>query len=158
MNKASHSLSINYHSRLYIYLSVLALSAGGLIYILFRTSEPVFFAWIRSAGLGNWLDIVRKSTLNWNQYLPDWLIYSLPNSLWAFGYATIITGIWSGNRFWLKYFWLASIPLLVVGCELMQYQGIIHGTYCLQDLVFGIAGLVIGIFVTLNHLKHGNHE
>ena len=46
-------------------LSAFALLTGGIIYILFRASEPLFFRYLNAAGL------------------------------WAFAYALVITSIWS---------------------------------------------------------------
>lgn len=158
MNRISHSLSTRRLQRTYVYLSAIAILTGSVIYILFRTSEPIFFSWIRAVGLGHWLHTARDFAQLQYIDLPPWMIYSLPNGLWAFAYATIITGIWSGSRSWLKYIWLTSIPLLVVGFELMQYPGIIYGTFCMQDLIFGIAGMFIGIMIMSNLLKHKNHE
>ena len=156
-NKSLYS-SANYSSRLYILLSAFALSVGGIIYIFLRTSEHVFFSWINAVGLGNWINFARHHSLSQNLHLPEWIVFSLPNGLWAFAYALIITKIWSGSKSWLKYFWMASIPVVVLGFEILQYAGIIRGTFCIQDIAFGVAGLIIGILVGNRIIKSNNHE
>lgn len=158
MKKKPLYLSAKHINRFYIYVSVLALSLGGIIYILFRTSEPVFFSWIRAFGLDNWLNFARHKTLSSGFHLSAWIVFSLPNGLWAFAYAFLITGIWWGIRSWLKYFWMASIPLLVLGWEILQYAGIMPGTFCMQDIALGIAGLTIGILAGIFTIKPKNHE
>jgi len=158
MKKEFLYLSAKYINRWYIYLSVLALLMGGVIYILFRASEPVFFNWIRAVGLEDWLNFARDKSLSSSLHLPAWIVFSLPNGLWAFGYAFLITGIWWGSGSWLKYFWMASIPLLVLGYEILQYAGIMPGTFCMQDIALGILGMTAGIIAGIKTTKFHNHE
>jgi hypothetical protein len=151
--------SRNHYYRLYVLLlCFVALLSGGTIYVLFRTSEPVFFSWIRLAGLESRLSFVRNSSLSLNRLLPEWIIYSLPNGLWAFAYALLITCIWAESKSRLKYFWMASIPVLVIGFEILQGAGMIPGTFCLQDIVFGTAGIISGVLSGSFLTKLNNHE
>ncbi len=145
-----------YH-RLYVFLSALAIFVGGLIYILLRPSEPIFFSWISITGLDQLISATRSLSPALGQLLPEWLVFSLPNGLWAFAYALLITSIWSGSRSWLRYPWLASIPLLVLGFEILQHPGIIPGTFCIQDMALGTVGLVLGIFVGTMKTKNNNY-
>lgn len=150
--------SRTYSHRLYIFLSGFAIFIGGLIYILLRPSEHLFFGWISQAGLASWISPARSLSPVLGQLFPDWIVYSLPNGLWAFAYTLLITTIWSGSKSWLKYFWMASIPLLVLGFEMLQFPGLIPGTFCIQDMVFGVLGLVLGIFVGTIKTKNNNYH
>jgi len=134
-------------NRSFLFLAVIALVLGGSIYIFLRTSDFVFFRWIESIGFGPWLETARKHAFSDNSRLPVWIIYSLPSGLWAFAYAVIITSIWSRSRSWIRYVWMASIPILVLGFEILQYAGILPGTFCMQDLALGIIGLILGILI-----------
>jgi len=158
MNRKFNFLSTFSFNWLHVIISALALLAGGLVYILFRPSEIVFFSWIRAIGFDNWFNLVRNSSLPSSPEVPEWIVYSLPNGLWAFAYALLITIIWSGSQSWLKYLWLASIPLLVLGYEILQYSNIIPGTFCIQDMALGIAGLTIGITVGTKLKTQNYHE
>ena len=158
MKKKLLYLSAKHFNRFYIYLSIPALLLGGIIYILFRASEPVFINWIRTIGLDSWLNFARGKSLSSSLHLPAWIVFSLPNGLWAFAYAFLITGIWWGSGSWLKYFWMASIPLLVLGYEILQYAGSIPGTFCMQDIALGIVGLTAGIIAGIKTTKLQNHE
>lgn len=139
-------------SRLYL-LSAAALLLGGCIYICLRPAEPVFFDWAHAAGLGGLIDRVRANNLSLDTLLPEWVVYSLPCAFWAFAYAAIITRIWTDSRHRIKYFWLATIPLLVLGFELLQYPGIIPGTFCTEDLIAGILGSGTGMIIGITHKK-----
>jgi len=158
MKRKFPSLSTGYLNLLYICLSAIALLAGGIIYIIFRSSEPLFFSWTNSARAIHWINIIRSSSLSLGKVLPEWIVYSLPNGLWAFGYSLLISGIWSGSKSLLRYFWFASIPLLVLGFEFLQFARLIPGTFCLQDIALGIAGIVIGIMVGIKIIKPDYHE
>ena len=109
-------------------LSAFALLTGGIIYILFRASEPLFFRYLNAAGL------------------------------WAFAYALVITSIWSGSKSWIRILWMISIPILVLGYEFFQYVGILPGTFCFQDIALGSLGLVIGIMVGQKIVKTNDDE
>jgi len=138
-----------YPDRFYIPLSLLALVSGGFIYLFLRTTEPVFFVW---------LNLHHAYLFASSQGIPEWIVYSLPNGLWAFAYALFITKIWCGSRSWLRTFWMTSIPVLVLGFEFLQYTGIVRGTFCLQDIVLGTAGIIIGVFFGLINLKLNHYE
>lgn len=139
-------------------LSILAIITGGIIYILLRPSEPVFFDWIKFAGSENLLLNVRHHSLSLGQFLPEWFIYSLPNSLWALSYSLIITAIWGNSKSRLKFFWMASIPVLVFGFELFQYLEILNGTFCIRDIVFGVSGILAGIALGIKTNKINSYE
>ena len=150
---------ISKHSnRSFIFLAILAVIIGGSLYIFFRTSDHLFFRWFSFLGLDNWFEALRNHSLSTSSHLPDWVVYSLPNSLWAFAYALLITSLWYGNKSWLKYIWMASIPVLVIGFEVLQYTGTIHGTFCIQDLTLGIVGLTLGCIVGIKLKNQNNHE
>ena len=139
-------------------MSASALILGGAIYVLFYTSQPVFFSWIRAAGLNNWLILTRQYSLTASSTLPQWIVYSLPDGLWAFAYALLITGIWIRSNSGLKYFWMSTIPVLIIGLELLQYTGLVKGTFSFQDIAFEITGLLTGIFTGIKITKSHPHE
>ena len=134
-------------TKILLILAILTISLGGLIYILLRPTESIFFGWIKTVGLGNELNRLRDLQLFITSTVPEWIIYSLPNGLWAFTYAAIITHIWWRSQSILKFFWIATIPLLVLGYEFLQITELLSGTFCMQDLLFGVAGIISGIFI-----------
>jgi hypothetical protein len=143
---------------LIILLSVLALSSGGLIYIFLRPSEYLFFTWPKNLGLGQWLNFSNYFSGSLYQLLPAWFIYSFPNGLWAFAYSLLITGIWWNTRSQIKYFWIGTIPVFVLGWELFQLSNVIPGTFSLGDIIFGLAGILSGFCIGIKLTKLNNHE
>jgi hypothetical protein len=146
------------HSRrLALFLSAIALLGGGCIYLFLRPGDLVFHRWIRAAGL-DWYNPPGLNSTLLVRHFPEWFIYSLPDGMWAFAYALIITVIWSGSRSPLKFFWMASIPLLVLGFEILQATGIVRGTFSMADLAFGLTGVILGIIAGLKTNKKHQHE
>ena len=113
---------------------------------------------MQDAGISHWLNLARNVAVPGELILPDWIIFSLPNGLWAFAYVVIITGTWSGSKSWLKIPWMATIPLLVLGYEFLQLWEIIPGTFCNQDIASGLTGLLLGIYIGNKISKSLNHE
>ena len=137
---------------------VFAILSGGLIYILLRPAEPDFFNWFKSVGLEDLLFKIRQYSLSFNRYVPDWFIYSLPNGLWALSYSLIITAIWWNSKSRLKFFWMASIPVLVFGFEIFQSVEILNGTFCIGDIAFGVLGILAGIVLGIKTNKINSYE
>jgi hypothetical protein len=129
----------------YILLSFLAVFVGGFIYILFRPKEPLFFNWFSTIGTENWLHAIREKSLPIYSSLPNWMVYSLPNGLWAFAYTIIVLRIWKGSHSFMKYFWFLSIPILVFGFEVLQLTGDLQGTFCWSDMLWGALGITLGL-------------
>lgn len=143
--------------RINFLIAGMAVLIGGLIYILCRPAEYSFFHWIRSLGFGGELSFLRAHSLPLGRRLPEWIIFSLPDGLWSFAYTLIILTIWTGSKSAIRYAWYASVPLLVIGSELLQVIGI-GGTFCLTDFILATAGLLAGIATTKVTLNKTNHE
>ena len=158
MNKKFYCFNTTSINGLYVGLSTLAILLGGMVYIFFRPADFIFFRWIRAAGFERWLSHARHKAQSLDLFLPDWIIVSLPSGLWAFSYALLIASMWAKNRSWLRYYWMSSVPLLVMGFELLQYPDIIPGTFCFQDLVMGMTGMITGICIGIKTTKPENHE
>lgn len=130
-----------------ILLAGLALFAGGAIYIFLRSSDPLFFQWVEHMGMGGSFTWLRNTGWLSETDVPSWFRYALPDALWAFAYALLISSIWSGSHSPIRYFWLASIPVLILGFEFAQLAGLLPGTFCPVDLTFSVTGLILGIYL-----------
>lgn len=141
-----------------IIFSTLAIFAGGFIYILFRPLEADFFQSFHFLGLDSWISAIRESIVGVSRIFPEWFVYSLPNGLWSFSYSLIITVIWCKNKSAFKYFWMYSIPVLVLGFEILQLMGIIRGTFSAQDIFLGVTGMMMGFLLARLLIKIDNYE
>jgi hypothetical protein len=138
--------------------SLLALLSGIAIYLLFRDGVPSFVARMHDPGLSGLISTVRQKALLTREHMPAWIVYSLPDGLWSFAYAVLITSIWWRSKSWLKYGWMATIPVLIFGFEMLQYAGIIPGTCSTYDIVLGMIGIIVGVTVGILTTKPIHHE
>jgi hypothetical protein len=102
---------------------------GGLIYVLFRTESIRFFDYLTYVELDKPLSIIRSITLPMNQFIPEWVIYSLPDGLWLFSFSLLINKIWTKEdkiQFW---FWMLLFPCTAIIWELGQAFQVISGTF-----------------------------
>jgi hypothetical protein len=154
----SKSQYLFHFNHLLIYaLSAVSVFLGGVIYILYRPEKAGFFKVFDFIGLEKWSDLVREKTISVGQYLPEWFVYTLPNGLWAFAYSLLIMTIWRRSKSLLKYFWFATIPVLIFGFELLQSTGTIPGTFATGDIISGFAGIIAGI-LTIKIYRHEKNE
>ena len=139
-------------------IAILAILLGGMIYILFRESDIAAFHWLSSTRMDEWIREIRSLEAGSKLGLPSWVIYSLPDGLWAFAYTLIISSLWISKRSRIKWVWLSTIPLLIFGFEILQYLKILPGTFCRADLLSGAAGILAGVLIGLNLQKKRKHE
>lgn len=141
-----------------ILLSIIAICAGASVYILFRPAEASFLNWFTFLESGHWLHALRDRSLSFSSLLPQWLLFSLPNGLWALAYTLLILTIWRGSRAFLKYFWYLSIPLLVFGFEILQLNGALRGAFCLNDILLSAMGIALGVIIIKVNPGINNNE
>lgn len=139
-------------------ISILAVLLGGIIYILFRSSDIIAIHWMNSIGMEGWIQEIRSLELGGKLTVPQWIGYTLPNGLWAFAYALIISYLWIRRSSWMKWVWLSTIPTLVFGFEMLQYLKILPGTFSMEDLLSGLTGILTGVLVGIKIQKNRKHE
>ncbi len=134
--------------RMIILLAFVAILSGAVIYVSWRPDTIKVLILLESAGLKGFLESIRSYTKYVHHIIPEWIVYSLPNGLWAFSYALIISYIWGGERgSILKVFWLGSIIAVGLGYEFLQYLKVISGTFCFQDLLLCTIGIILGVII-----------
>lgn len=114
-------------------LSILFLSTGSLIYILFRPKNLIMFKWFRYFQTEDFISISREkfSEIPIN----DFVIYNLPNGLWITSLTIFISIIWKDSQ--NKYFnyYLLTLLGIVTLPEILQFFNFINGTFDIVDLM-----------------------
>lgn len=131
--------------RLFMASVFLPVAIGTMIYLLFRPTNLTVFHWADAIGLYKYVIAVRDYT-DISHLLPAWIIYSLPNGLWAFSFMFCISFIWGSNRCIEKLAFLLLVILLSVGSEMAQLFIIIPGTFCYSDVLFNSVGVISGYY------------
>lgn len=128
------SLPIRY---LTVLVGLFTLTAGGMVYMLYRSHSLLIFHIADRLGLSAWITHLRHSAPVLD--VPEWVIYSLPGGLWATAYILIIEAItqpWPPRK---RMLWASSIPLCGIISELLQGIGCLSGTFDIIDvLCYGV--------------------
>jgi hypothetical protein len=119
----------------------LPLFIGLLIYIFFRSDNIVVVNWVFKHDYFGMLSRI-KTTSN----LPYSLKFCLPNALWYFSFQSYMLLVWNDERKYKAIIFVA-IFVFVIAIEFMQKNGIIRGTFDIEDILYiVIATLVLLIF------------
>ena len=149
-NGKIYSLNVRIVSE--IVLGVVFLMYGCAIYLLFRSKSLYIYQWCHSLGFANTIDALRKHVQNWD--VSDFVKFSLPDGLYSAAYLLIIDAIWHNDSRAVKYFILSLVPFVTISSELLQYVGLVKGTFDIHDLICYLIPPTIYIICIYNHKKY----
>lgn len=116
-----------------VFLAVSFLVCGCLIYLLFRSKSLNIYQWCSTIGLSDAIDRVRCLVQQWP--IPSFVRYSLPDGLYCAAYILLIDAIWHEGQQDIKYSILTVVPVITISSEVLQYFGLVRGTFDLADLI-----------------------
>ena len=114
-------------------LGVLMLVCGCYIYLLFRSKSLNLYQWCSVLGLSDMVDSMRCAVHEWNP--SDFVRYSLPDGLYCGSYLMMIDAVWYKENGFEKYFVLSIVPAMTIISEVLQYWGLVKGTFDVYDLL-----------------------
>ena len=117
---------------------ILPLFLGGLIYWAARPSSLAFSQ-----------DIMLRPLID-VQYIPDWILFNLPDGLWTYALMSFTLLLWQDTPsvFGAK-FWIITAFSLGIALEFGQYLHLIKGTFDWFDVLTYLIFNCLSIF-TLN--------
>ena len=136
-----------------ILISIITLSIGTLIYLLFRVSTLKVFSWLNFLGIDFVNNDLRKKSINYMPKIPDWFIFSLPDGIWIFSYVLLMISIWNFTLNKKSIFWMTIIPLVAIFSEIFQIFDFIPGTFDFVDLSFYILGFILPFIIFKKHFN-----
>ena len=116
-----------------VFLAALMLLFGCGIYLLFRSKSLYIYKWCAALGLSDNINTLRYAISGWN--MPDFVKYSLPDGMYCAAYILIMDAIWYKEKGIMKYLVIFLVPVITVISEVLQYFGIVRGTFDYRDLV-----------------------
>ena len=132
-------LKINATSK--IFLGVVFLVIGCVIYLLFRTKTLYIYQWCAALGLSNVVDHIRFCVHGLNT--PDFIKFNLPDGLYCAAYILIMDAIWQNDNSSIKHFIITLLPVVTIASEVLQYYGLVNGTFDVLDLTCYFVPLLI---------------
>ena len=116
-----------------IVLGVFFLVFGCAIYLLFRSKSLNIYKWCVIIGISDTIDTLRHAVHDWS--VSDIVKYSLPDGLYCAAYILLIDAIWNNSNCFAKYYIISLIPIVTIISEILQYFGIVVGTFDMYDLI-----------------------
>lgn len=105
----------------FLFWTLGSLLLGSLIYILFRSPSLKVFEWLENVGLYESTNVIRTITTPLYHYIPEYILFSLPDGLWVFSYLCLILHLWSGKISTQNIGWIIITPVVAIGSEIGQF-------------------------------------
>lgn len=113
---------------------VVFLVCGCCIYLMYRSKSLNIYQWCAAAGLSDCIDRMRLLAQRW--YVPpDFVRFSLPDGLYCAAYILMADAIWHKDDRNIKFCVISLVPIVVIGSEILQYFGVVKGTFDIYDLI-----------------------
>jgi len=132
-----------------LFYSIFSLAVGVLIYVCFRSNSIKILGFVDNKF--SFLHQMRLEMNSVSRFVPNFVIYNLPDGLFLFSYTTCMLWLWDENQY--KYYWVFIIPLLLVIIELLQLNHTMPGTFYILDIAFYII-FIIFTFQIINYEKN----
>ena len=124
------------------------IASGATIYVLWRPTRLRVFSWLAQAGLGDAVTAARQRAAGLGERLPDWVLYTLPDALWAMALSAAMARIWrEALRARGAWIWLAMGAVIGAGGEGLQWLGWLPGTADWADAVASLGGAGLGLWL-----------
>ena len=144
-----HRHNINKLITAEIVLGVCCLVCGCAIYLLFRSKSLNIYQWCDAIGMTSFIDALRNCVQRW--YVADFVKFCLPDGLYSAAYILFMDAIWHNDSGILKYFVISFVPCVAIGSELLQYFGLVKGTFDIYDLVCYSVPLILYYIINNKH-------
>jgi len=117
-----------------VILGIFLLICGCAIYLLFRSKSLNIYIWCSALGLSHIIDVARIYAMDWD--VPDIIKFCLPDGLYVSAYIIIMDAIWKKEDSHIKHIVICLVPVFTITSEILQYYGVVKGTFDICDLLF----------------------
>ena len=139
-------------TRLQILIGLVMLLLGGIIYLLFRPTTLLLFHTLDLVGLMPLVTDCR--TLVATCQPSEFVVYSLPGSLWATSYILLVVSLLERAMRWQRMIVASIIPLAGICSELMQQAGLLPGVFDTADLVcYAVPLIILNMYIIIKNLS-----
>lgn len=134
---------------------ILPIFIGGSIYVTYRHNSITMFKWLELLSLTNIVSSLREYLSPTREFIPDWVVFSLPDGLWVYSFSSSFLIIWQDNLS-SAVPWILCPLLFGAFAEILQYFTILSGTFDLVDFYFCITASLLSI--SIFKLKNRKNE
>ena len=131
-----------------IFAGFIFLIIGSYLYLKFRSETLLMFTWAENLGLNFIVSSIRESSIL-NSPKLEYFIYSIPFGMWVVSFCCFIGAIWHKDISIEAIIWRLFAPAIAISSELLQFVGVIPGTFDTNDLLVLIVSTIIGISISI---------
>jgi hypothetical protein len=131
---------------------VVPLTLGGIIYLLFRSSDLRMFDWLDILGIKSAVLFFRMNSQAIKESIPDWTYYSLPDGLWVYAFTSSLILFWRGHTMMKNWLLLPFIFGVIV--EILQLLKLFPGTFDSMDFLFTLSAYICSIYILRKNFIH----
>nr|WP_319571246.1 hypothetical protein [uncultured Draconibacterium sp.] len=128
---------------------------GGAIYVIYRHNSITMFKWLEFLFLTDTVTLIREYLSPTREFIPDWVVFSMPDGLWVYSFSSSFLIIWKDNLS-SAIPWILCPLLLGTLAEVFQYFTILSGTFDLVDFYSYITASFLS--VSIFKLKNSKNE
>lgn len=122
-------------------VALLLILTGGMIYVLYRPENLLFFRVTDSLGITPLIDILRSNSSR--VMLPSFIVNSLPAGLWTASYLLMMYFTTKFHTRRIRLMLALPLPISAIALEFMQLWGWCPGTFDMYDLICYIVPLCV---------------
>ena len=122
---------------------------GSYLYVKFRSETLLMFKWAENFGLNYIINSIRGSSSVLNSHQMKYVIFSAPFGMWVISFCCFIGAIWHNDRSVAAIIWRLFVPAIAISSELLQFVGLLPGTYDTNDLLVLIVSTIIGVTISI---------
>ena len=131
-----------------IFAGFIFLIIGSYLYLKFRSETLLMFTWAENLGLNFIVSSIRESSIL-NSPKLEYFIYSTPFGMWVVSFCCFIGAIWHKDSSIEAIIWRLFAPAIAISSELLQFVGVLPGTFDTNDLLVLIVSTIIGISISV---------
>ena len=117
---------------------------GSFLYLKFRSETLLMFKRAEKLGLNYIISSIRESSSVLNSPQMKYVVFSAPFGMWVISFCCFIGAIWHKDSSVTAIIWRLFAPAIAVSSELLQFLGLLPGTYDTNDLLMLIFSTIIG--------------
>ncbi len=141
----------NIKKNVLILFSIICITFGGLIYLIFRPRTLLMFYCIPNTFISK-LDKLNYY-INIKINIPDFLIYNLPTALWTISYIIFMQLIWYNNKGIYRFLWIYTFPFFLCLIEILQIISFVPGIFDVLDILSYILPIIISLMIDFLYEK-----
>ena len=132
-----------------IFFGFIFLFIGSYLYLKLRSETLLMFKWAENLGLDFIVSSIRRSFEGLNLYQMNYFVFSAPYGLWVISFCCFIGAIWHKDNSLSAIIWRLFVPVIAISSELLQFVGLLPGTYDTNDLLVLIVSTIIGLTISI---------